>query len=588
MRRFASSFGALVVAGALLAACGSSTTPADETPTPTPTAGPGELTSVHPSDAFLGRSAEIIIAGDATEFDDSTTVDFGEGVTVDSIEVMGPSTLRVMVSTDPMGTAGARNLTVTTTAGSLTLDSALNLSSPIEVTLSDGTEQAGSINFYSITNLDTDNPFTEDIAFEVAQDAGAEVVGGGFMSAEEAMVVVYFDLYAEPKAVSVTTQHAGLTSYAADAFTATPTTIQTIDMATGFNPSLDAPGKIAAGRLDLVAGDVVSLDVTAAGDAPVIMLFNPTDGTFFDNKMFAPASGKIYLGAEVDGSWVIVLHDSQLLMGGAPTGDVVSAFTGESMGMVMETEPNDDMNNPQMLTQFPAPVLVQAEVNQAGDVDYFAGDLNSFGVDATYVRAVSMPAIQNGLALSDTYMRAYEDQVMVTENEDTNAYFAGLNTFLVGDTGYIELSSSPQYAPDDIGRHLVAIWAEAATLATDTEPNDDKANASSLGLAPAVTLGTVEGAGTLDYYTFTLSADQHVTLETGPSGANTLPAADTYMALYDDADQLVADNEDKSFFDYWSMLDLDLTAGTYYVTVQSSPDYAPDDTGDYRLTIVAE
>lgn len=586
MRRIA-AFG-LLVAGLVVSACGADTTnPTNPSPTPTDP-GPGAISSVHPTEAFLGRSTEIIIAGDETMFDANSTVSFGDGVTVSEVEVMGPGTLRVMASIDAFAAAGPRDLTVSTAEGDASMSGALNLRNPIEVELYDGTEQAGSITFYTIRNLDLDNPFTQDLSFEVSEDTGTEVVGGGVMSDEEAMLIVYFDLYGEPKPVSVTTLHDGLTSYAADAFTGTATQVATIDPAVGFNPTLDAAGKIAAGRLDMLAGEVVTLDMTAAGDAPVIMLFDTTHGTFFDNKMFAVADKPITLGAEVDGSYVIVLHDSQLLVGGGPTDEVVTTVTSETIGMVSEVEPNDDHQNPQMLTQFPDPALLVMDVNTPGDLDVLAGDLTTYGVPATYVRAISMPSIENGLTMNDTYFRAYEDDTLVLVNEDDNAYFAGLSTFLVGSTAYLEVLSSPQYAPDDVGRHLVAVWAEAATLTTDAEPNADTATASPLTTAPAVSLANIEAAGDQDYFSFTLAADSHVILETGPSGDTTLPASDTMLELYDDQGNLVAENEDKGFFDYFSKIEMDLAAGTYYVMAASSATYAPDDTGDYRLMFIVE
>ncbi len=134
------------------AACGGDST--------TPTA-----SGVFPAEGFTGRQLRVEISGDATTWKDGATVDFGTGVTVNSVDVASPTDLFANITIDPMAAPGKNDVTVTSGSKKYTLAKAFELVSPIAVTFSGDVAQFGVPNF-TISNLDFESPFdiTQDQA----------------------------------------------------------------------------------------------------------------------------------------------------------------------------------------------------------------------------------------------------------------------------------------------------------------------------------------------------------------------------------------------------------------------------------------
>src|SRR5262249_12580732 len=61
-----------------------------------------------PAEGFTGRKLRVEISGDATDWKDGATVDFGAGVTVASVTVASPTDLFADITIDPAATVGAR------------------------------------------------------------------------------------------------------------------------------------------------------------------------------------------------------------------------------------------------------------------------------------------------------------------------------------------------------------------------------------------------------------------------------------------------------------------------------------------------
>lgn len=99
----AAALGALFV---LSLACGK-----DDPYSPTPA-----IIGVSPADVVAGRTYEVIVTGSYGNWNDTTTVDFGSGVTVDNanITVSGLDALRVPITVDGLASPGLRTVTVTT------------------------------------------------------------------------------------------------------------------------------------------------------------------------------------------------------------------------------------------------------------------------------------------------------------------------------------------------------------------------------------------------------------------------------------------------------------------------------------------
>jgi len=127
-----------------IAACGSDGT--------TPTA-----SGVFPAQGFSGRSLRVEISGDATNWKDGTTVSFGDGVTVNMVEVASPTDLFADITIDPAAMSGMRDVTVTG-GGTFKLTQAFEVDAAVTLTTT-GLVAQGSVPFFTITNNDYEHPF---------------------------------------------------------------------------------------------------------------------------------------------------------------------------------------------------------------------------------------------------------------------------------------------------------------------------------------------------------------------------------------------------------------------------------------------
>ncbi|HTR53977.1 MAG TPA: hypothetical protein VMJ10_24955 [Kofleriaceae bacterium] len=130
----------------ILAACSDNGT--------TPTA-----SGVFPADGFAGRSLRVEISGDATKWKDGATVTFGDGITVNMVEVASPTDLFADITIDPAAMTGMRDVTVTS-GGTFTLAQAFEIDAPIDVSTS-GIVAQGSLPLLTFVNHDTANPFDQ-------------------------------------------------------------------------------------------------------------------------------------------------------------------------------------------------------------------------------------------------------------------------------------------------------------------------------------------------------------------------------------------------------------------------------------------
>ncbi|HUJ58113.1 MAG TPA: hypothetical protein VLX92_06460 [Kofleriaceae bacterium] len=132
------------MAAAAIAACSSSST--------TPTA-----SGVFPAQGFTGRTVRVEISGDATKWKDGATVSFGDGVSVNSVDVASPTDLFAEISIDPTAMPGMRDVTVTS-GGTFTLTQAFELVAPVELQV-EGNPGQGGLPYFTFVNHDPDNLF---------------------------------------------------------------------------------------------------------------------------------------------------------------------------------------------------------------------------------------------------------------------------------------------------------------------------------------------------------------------------------------------------------------------------------------------
>lgn len=161
-------------------ACGGDDSGDDtNTVAPTPSAN-----AVIPADGFAGRQVRVQISGDNTNWDSSTTVQFGDGITVGAITVASPTAIFAQITIAADAKLGTRDVTV---SDNTKLTGAFEVTSPTKITY-EGTTAQGSIGLFTITNLDVANQFDATSTgdgfftplvytnFELAGPAGANFV----------------------------------------------------------------------------------------------------------------------------------------------------------------------------------------------------------------------------------------------------------------------------------------------------------------------------------------------------------------------------------------------------------------------------
>ena len=135
---------------------------------------------VFPSGGFLGRKVRVEISGDATEWNASSKVSFGEGVTVDSVALASPTALFADITIADTAPLGLHDVVVTG-GDNVTLTGAFEVTSPITVKVS-GTAAQGSIAVVDIVNHDFDTPFdtttTGDGFFTPLEYVGISLAAG--------------------------------------------------------------------------------------------------------------------------------------------------------------------------------------------------------------------------------------------------------------------------------------------------------------------------------------------------------------------------------------------------------------------------
>jgi len=117
------------------------------------------ISAIIPEHAFLSRNAELTISGYATNWTNSTTVDFGaKGVKVTKVTAASPTSLVVDITVDKTATIGPRDVNITDGAHIETYKGSFNVLSPLVPTFQ-GVFAQGALGLVTIKNLDIANPF---------------------------------------------------------------------------------------------------------------------------------------------------------------------------------------------------------------------------------------------------------------------------------------------------------------------------------------------------------------------------------------------------------------------------------------------
>jgi hypothetical protein len=116
------------------------------------------VSNVQPASAFLARSAHVTVSGYATNWTDSTKVDFGAGITVSNVHAASPTALVADIALDKAAAVGPRDVVVTDGTTKETYKQAFTVAPPATLQMQ-GSLAQGSIAIATIKLEDQSTPF---------------------------------------------------------------------------------------------------------------------------------------------------------------------------------------------------------------------------------------------------------------------------------------------------------------------------------------------------------------------------------------------------------------------------------------------
>jgi hypothetical protein len=332
-----------------------------------------------PEAGFAGRTMTVVLLGEGTGWEAGATVGFGDGVTVDSADVLATGGILATITIDADAEIGARDVTV----NDAVLTGGFELQSPITVEAS-GTVAQGSISLLTITNHDQANPF--DVTSEgdglftpitypnfsatVAEDLDVVVSTVGPYSAE---LILLADVDAMPGASSLELNSgpAGSTVRSLAGIELTSRSAQTLTADTPATGTLTAAFDSAL--YELTPGDfsIVDLLVTTTNEdaGPQIALL-PASGSFAEMIDFASA-----VRLPTDQKLYAVVWDNTGLTGVDYSLDALITAADK----LSESEDNNSSAMAQATSLLPA-VVTDGTLSSVDDEDWFkvtigAGDV---------------------------------------------------------------------------------------------------------------------------------------------------------------------------------------------------------------------
>jgi len=217
------------------------------------------VSGVYPTAGFIGRDLRVQISGDATHWDQSTTVDFGPGITVNELSLASETALFAEITIDDTVTPGVRDVVVNGDE-KITLKNAFEIESPISLSYV-GTLAQGSVVQLTIVNHDFDTPFD------------TTTTGDGFFTP-----LVYTNLSVTPPD-GVNIQIGSATAYSLSA-------TMLIDVEAGAGPLVLESGPVGGLITTFASGE--SMDIQARAPQPL------TSGTRADGSISTPFESHLY------------------------------------------------------------------------------------------------------------------------------------------------------------------------------------------------------------------------------------------------------------------------------------------------------
>ncbi len=332
---------------------------------------PGDAAAVFPDTGLLGRHQQVLVSGDATSWDASTTVNFGDGVTVDGVELVGPSTLIVDLTIAPDAGEGAHDVTVTDGGDTFTLAGAYNLVNPITVDDTTPIPQGGLATF-TITSHDPETPFNVATDPNTGAFTGLNVTGGAgttvFIndaSAYEINVTVLVDVDGESGDLTVTSTDGGTTVTSPGGTLAVEP--RTATVLTEGTASTDTLSTTSLFEITASEAELLTLDVTTANtDADPFFVLLPSSGKWADSLGGHSTDAEVV--AAGDKFYLVVLDNAGV--DGYSFDLTPSVVSLNGVTPVTEAEPNDDSGTSQALSG--AVSMFNGTITDENDVDFVA------------------------------------------------------------------------------------------------------------------------------------------------------------------------------------------------------------------------
>lgn len=340
----------------------------------TPMGGDPTLLAAIPADGYTGRSVDVVLVGEDTGWADGATVDFGEGVTVDSTEVIGTGAILASVTIAKDAAIGTRDVTVTGADGSTALMSGFELKAPISFDVQ-GTLAQGSITIVNVTNEDVAHPFD------------ATQTGDGLFTP------ISFPNFSAVAPTGMTAIVSTVSPFSAELILLTdvtaPTGSSTLEVRSGANDKLSSLSSVdvtARTAMDLTAGTPATGNITTAFDT-VLYKLTPAEFSLLDFAVtttnadaspaiaLLPASGSFddmisfsdVVSTVGDAEYYAVIWENA---GTAPFDYSLSA-AATAASHSAEAEANDTFDAAQTTGSLPY-VVTDANLSSVTDEDWYA------------------------------------------------------------------------------------------------------------------------------------------------------------------------------------------------------------------------
>jgi len=232
-----------------------------------------------------------------------------------------------------------------------------------------------------------------------------------------------------------------------------------------------------------------------------------------------------------------------------------------------EVEDNNSGALADFVADLPGSGCIDGSIGVVGDIDFFYFDLSS----SRWVLIETITNEDTEIALLDA------DGNLIAQNDDValNVYSSGVEQYL------------------SAGRYFIAVWehgddnviysytlsVSAEGCGEEYEDNDSLELADYLGQLPgeACVFGTIGVVGDTDFFSFDVFDWTVVTI-------STVTDEDTEIALLDEFGDVIAANDDYVVGEYWSWIEEEVPAGTYYIAVWEHGD--DNVIYDYSLVVI--